>query len=64
MMIVFAHAFDEAGRNQKGKLADLMLMVAKEIPDTAETVEKILADWKEVPSEMLLKIRQTRMGIR
>ena len=64
LMIVFARAFDEVGRKQKGKLADLMLMVGKEIPDTAETVEKILADWKDAPSEMLLKIKQTRMGIR
>lgn len=64
LMIVLAHTFDEVGRKQKGKLADLMLMVGKEIPDTAETVEEILADWKDCPSEMLLKIRQTRMGIR
>jgi len=64
LVIVVAHAFDEAQKTQKRRLADLMLMVSKELPETSETVGTILSDWKDAPPEMLLKVRQTRMGIR
>ncbi|MBS13283.1 MAG: hypothetical protein CME19_16975 [Gemmatimonadetes bacterium] len=64
LTLVAAHAFDEAESKARIRLADLMMMVAKELPNTTETVGKILADWKEAPPELLLKLRQTRMGIR
>ena len=64
LILVVAHAFDEAAPEAKVRLAELMMMVGKELPNTSETIGKILSDWKDAPYEMLLKIRQTRMGIR
>jgi hypothetical protein len=64
LILVVAHVFDEATAEKKSRLAELMMMVGKELPNTAETVGKILSDWKDAPQEMLLKIRQARMGIR
>ncbi len=64
LMIVMAHAFDQGNPKGKQGLADLMMMVGKEISGTVDTVGMILAEWKDAPPEMLVKIRQTRMGIR
>jgi hypothetical protein len=64
LMLVVAHTFDESGRKDKLLLAELMMMVGKEIPDTMGTVSAIVSDWKDAPPEMMLKVKQSRMGIR
>jgi hypothetical protein len=64
LMLVVAHTFDESGRKDKLLLAELMMMVGMEIPDTMGTVSAIVSDWKDAPGEMVLKVKQSRMGIR
>ncbi|MBE82896.1 MAG: hypothetical protein CME21_10065, partial [Gemmatimonadetes bacterium] len=64
LIIVVAHAFDEADPKAKRRLAELMVTIGKELPNTADTVSAILGDWSDAPVEMLLKLRQRRMGIR
>lgn len=64
LILVIAHAFDDAEGDSKCRLSELLMVVGKEVPATADTVGKILSDWRDAPPEMLLKIRQTRMGIR
>lgn len=64
LILYLAHAFDQADREGKGRLAGLMLVVGKEIEGTSTTVGSILQEWADAPPEMTLKIRQLRMGIR
>ncbi len=64
LVLVIAHAFDTAEESGKRRLADLMLIVGRELPDSARTVGAVLSDWRDAPPEVFLKIRQARMGIR
>ena len=64
LMLVLVHIFDGSDREEKLLLAELMMMVGKGIPDTIGTVSAIVLDWKDAPPEMVLKVKQSRMGIR
>ncbi len=64
MMIVLAQEFDEVDRKGKRSIAELMMMVGKEVPDVMATIGEILSAWRDAPQQMLLKIKQSRMGIR
>jgi hypothetical protein len=64
LMLVIAHTFDEYDRKGKLQLAEFMMMVGKEIPEAMGTVCAIVLDWKDAPPEMVLKVKQSRMGIR